>query len=165
MLFTNFFCNYFSNVWVNFFLRKFSFNLESKNFWNYKWFEARKRLEKTITMMQIGGFGPLNNKKVFFWILGNPCSLYGHSSRIGNISAFSASNFVPYTGGGLYTVNSDGFFNRKRLLTQYSNEVNHFTSPRRWGIVGFKLNVVLNWLNSISKKASQICILHWIKPR
>ena len=102
MLFTNFFCNYFSNVWVNFFLRKFSFNLESKNFWNYKWFEARKRLEKTITMMQIGGFGPLNNKKVFFWILGNPCSLYGHSSRIGNISAFSATNFVPYTGGGLY---------------------------------------------------------------
>ena len=47
--------------------------------------------------------GSNNNNNVFLRILENPCSLYGHSFPIGNISAFFAANFVPYTGGGLYT--------------------------------------------------------------
>ena len=64
------------------------------------------------------------HKKIFFLILGNPCSLYRQSSRIGNISAFSASNFVPYTGGGLY-------FNRiKQIEISLYIKINLFCKNR-----------------------------------
>ena len=38
------------------------------------------------------------------WILEIPCSLFRHSVPIGNKSAFSASNFVPYRDRRLYLI-------------------------------------------------------------
>ena len=60
------------------------------------------------------------------------------SSRIGNISTFSASNFVPYTGGGLYfdifKFTSHSVFNDKCLIgihySQYFSAIHN-----RWLLV------------------------------
>ena len=73
-------------TYLNFLLidikQRVSLNLESSNFWNIKWLETPKRLEKTITMVQIGVFGPfIKLEREHFGIVGVKfCSLYGRST-------------------------------------------------------------------------------------
>ena len=45
-----------------------------------------------------------DKKNAFFLILGDPCFIIRVVFPCWDISSFSASNFVPYTGGGLYTI-------------------------------------------------------------